>query len=186
MKSFSSFCLFFIIVLITLTNIEANSPFLQHGRGHYPKNTITHHDTPQTTTTTQSTHKHHSLNAPPQPHVWQSVTSKNGTWYAKLSPIYESMTFVSNDTNYLINAFYLTPSAPMTFGLVITEEDDFDMLFILTLVQTDLGVTMESRRVCSFMISAYGPANPQITPVSYNGGAQCTYEIAEVVGFYVQ
>ncbi len=112
-------------------------------------------------------------------HSWHNVTSQNGQWHATLKGINELSIFVAADGITPISTFSVNPQCPAKYGFGFDPSDDFNVAYTLTLTQDS--VATFSSKACVFIITANGPANPDIRPISYNG-AKCEYTIVQGVG----
>ncbi|CAF0861618.1 unnamed protein product [Adineta steineri] len=66
------------------------------------------------------------------------------------------------------------------YGLIISDEDDFNMLYSLTLNQQVIPDPSQSNsRICVYLIAAQRAAYPKIIPVSFNGNTTCLWESVE-------
>ena len=115
-------------------------------------------------------------------HTWHNVFSLNGTWYGTLQVMTENeqdIFFVENNTNqsYVQNPFTITESSSFVYGLVVGSQDDFNMMYSLTLTQKVVPEPFRSNsRICVFLIGAKAAADPMILPVSFNGNTTCTWK----------
>ncbi|CAF1292890.1 unnamed protein product [Adineta ricciae] len=88
-------------------------------------------------------------------HTWHTITSFNGSWYGSLHVLTDN-------------------------EQVITEQDDFNMLYSLTLSQQlEPDPKQSNSRICVFLISAERAACPYIVPVSFHGKTTCLWESVE-------
>ncbi len=127
-------------------------------------------------------------------HTWHTIFSLNGTWYGTLHIMTENevgIDFVDGTTNHsrIQNPFTVSESSPFIYGLVISKQDDFNMLYSLTLNQQLVPDPSQSNsRICVYLISAERAAYPRIIPVSFHGNTSCTWKSIEGQGenFWVQ
>ena len=118
-------------------------------------------------------------------HTWHTVVSLNGTWYGTLHVMTENeqgVYFVDGNKNHSIvkNPFVVSESSFFEYGLVISKEDDFNMLYSLTLNQQVTPDPAQSNsRICVYLIAAKRAADPQIIPVSFNGNTTCLWQIVQ-------
>lgn len=118
-------------------------------------------------------------------HTWHTIVSLNGTWYGTLHVMTENekgIYFVDGGTNHSViqNPFIVSESSSFDYGLVITEEDDFNMLYSLTLnQQLKPDPSRSNSRICVYLIAAQRAAHPQIIPVSFNGNTTCLWQSVE-------
>ncbi|CAF4008579.1 unnamed protein product [Rotaria sordida] len=107
-------------------------------------------------------------------HTWHTIISLNGTWYGTLYVMTENehgIYFVDGSKNHSLiqNPFIISESSPFDYGLVISDEDDFNMLYSLTLnQQVTPDPSQSNSRICVYLIGARRAAYPQIIPVSFN------------------
>lgn len=111
-------------------------------------------------------------------HTWHNVVSENGSWKATLATINEKASFVASD-GALLNTFTITPNHSIKFGFSFDPNDDFDVAYTLTLTQNS--ITSFVSKTCVFVVTAKGPANPDIRALSYNG-ANCSSTVVKGVG----
>lgn len=118
-------------------------------------------------------------------HTWHTIVSLNGTWYGNLHPMTENehgIYFVDGSPNHSIiqNPFIISESSFFDYGLVISDEVDFNMLYSLTINQQVVPDPLQSNsRICVYLIAARRAAYPQITPVSFNGNTTCLWQSVE-------
>jgi hypothetical protein len=112
-------------------------------------------------------------------HSWHNVTSQNGQWHATLKGINELSNFVAADGITPVSTFSVNPQSSFKYGFSFDPKDDFNVAYTLTLTQES--VESFSSKTCVFIITANGPANPDIRPISYNG-AKCEYTVVQGVG----
>ncbi|UJR16694.1 hypothetical protein I4U23_003594 [Adineta vaga] len=118
-------------------------------------------------------------------HTWHTITSLNGTWYGALHVLTENeqgVYFVDGTTNHsrIQNPFIVSESQSFDYGLVISQQDDFNMLYSLTLTQQLVPDPSRSNsRICVFLIAAERAACPYIVPVSFHGQTTCLWESVE-------
>ncbi|CAF1292788.1 unnamed protein product [Adineta ricciae] len=127
-------------------------------------------------------------------HTWHTITSFNGSWYGSLHVLTDNeqgVYFIDGTANHsrIENPFTVSESASFDYGLVITEQDDFNMLYSLTLSQQlEPDPKQSNSRICVFLISAERAACPYIVPVSFHGKTTCLWESVEGRGenFWIQ
>lgn len=117
--------------------------------------------------------------ASPTPHTWHQVSSQNGTWQATLKMINENGSFVSRD-GLPLTTFTVSPNQAKEYGFVLNKGDDFDVAYTLTLTQNDSKNSFSSK-ACVFVITAAGPAQPDIRSESFHGAA-CGWRVVPGVG----
>ncbi|CAM2755565.1 hypothetical protein [Legionella worsleiensis] len=110
-------------------------------------------------------------------HTWHNVYAKNGQWKLTLQAINQEASFADSTCNSVKGAL-LDSESPFVYGFGFSQDADFDIAYTLTAVQQ--GPAFESR-VCVFVISAKGPAQPDITALSYHG-AECEWKKIPGVG----
>ena len=114
-------------------------------------------------------------------HTWHHVSTTEGVWDARLQMINEGGMFVTKDGSTLTD-FTVTSSTPMEYGFAFDEGDDFNVAYTLTLTQRDTGVFRRfSNKACVFVITAAGPAQPDIHASNYNG-AKCSWKVVKGYG----
>jgi hypothetical protein len=115
-------------------------------------------------------------------HTWHKIVSLNGTWYGTLHVMTENergIYFIDDSTNHsrIENPFIVSESSSFVYGLVISEEDDFNMLYSLTLNQEVVPDPSQSNsRICVYLIGAERAARPRIIPVSFHGNTSCIWK----------
>lgn len=116
-------------------------------------------------------------------HTWHTIYSKNGSWQGTLAPINENPYFV-DQSGAPLSTFTITEQTPQVYGFGFGPNDNFDVAYTLTLTQNN--PTLFTSRTCVFVITAMGPAQPDIKVLKYNG-ANCMYAVVSGVGenFYV-
>jgi hypothetical protein len=108
-----------------------------------------------------------------KPHTWHLITTDNGIWDGRLQMINEEGFFTDRDGSPLTK-FTISPNKSQEYGFSFGPEADFDIAYTLTLTQRD--TKNFNSKTCVYVITASGPANPDIRPSSYNG-AQCDWKI---------
>lgn len=83
-----------------------------------------------------------------------------------------------------ISTFLLLPNIPFSYGLVITNQVDFNLLYSLTCMLSKKSFS-QTPKVC-FVVGANGPADPNIQILNYYG-AQGKWVINPGIGenFYI-
>lgn len=112
-------------------------------------------------------------------HTWHVISSTNGEWHGNLRMINEIGSFVGEDGVSSIDSFSVSTQKPLKYGFIFDPSDDFDVTYTLTMTQDD--VKAFTSKACVYVITAKGPAMPDIRPVSYNG-AKCDYNTVHGVG----
>jgi hypothetical protein len=121
-------------------------------------------------------------------HTWHTIVSLNGTWYGTLHIMTENergIYFVDGNQNHSLvqNPFTISESSWFEYGLVISDEDDFNMLYSLTLnQQLTPDPSQSNSRICVYLIGAERASHPRILPVSFNGNATCLWQSVEGKG----
>lgn len=110
------------------------------------------------------------------PHTWHTVSSSNGTWVARLQMLNEGGSFVMRDGSSA-DTFTINPNQSQEYGFTFDGDDDFDVAYSLTLtLRNTEKLPQFTSKACVFVITAKGPAQPDIKTIQYNG-AQCSYTI---------
>lgn len=117
-------------------------------------------------------------------HTWHNVVAEESEWQGTLSFIHQSGYFVDRNYNKL-STFALSPHTPITYGFVFNKDATFDVAYTLTLTEKNTR-TFQSK-TCVFVITAEGPAKPDIKALAYHG-ATCNYHVVKGVGedFFVR
>ncbi|KTD34786.1 hypothetical protein Lmor_1319 [Legionella moravica] len=110
-------------------------------------------------------------------HTWHNVTSKDGQWKLTLQSISQEGSFSDSLCNS-IHSTELGPESVFIYGFGFPKDADFDIAYTLTAVKQ--APSFESR-ACVFVITAKGPAQPDITALSYYG-AVCEWTRIPGVG----
>lgn len=114
--------------------------------------------------------------AEPTPiHTWHTVSSKHGAWQATLQMLNQGGKFVTPSGTPL-TTFTITPSNPQIYGFGFDQSDDFDVAYTLTLVDTSKSKQHFQSKACVYVITASGPAQPDIRASAFNG-ATCNYHV---------
>jgi hypothetical protein len=117
--------------------------------------------------------------ATPIPHTWHNIVVEQGVWRGKLAVINEGAVFVKPD-GAEVSDFTVASNQPFKFGFAFDADDDFDVAYTLTLTQQEPAKKVVSK-TCVFVVTAKGPANPDIHNLSYNG-ATCNSVYVPRVG----
>lgn len=113
------------------------------------------------------------------PHTWHTITTHQASWKGTLQTTNEIASFVDADGKPL-STFILTGENPVKFGFDYdTKKDDFDVAYTLTL--TKQTTTSFVSPTCVFVVTAKGPADPDVRYFSYNG-AICSVKIIPGIG----
>ncbi len=117
----------------------------------------------------------------PKPHTWHSVRTLEGRWAARLQMINEGGSFVARDGQAL-TGFMISPDHSQEYGFIFDAGDDFDVAYTLTLTETK-NTTMPQfvSKACVYVVTAKGPAQPDIRVSSFNG-AKCDWNVVDGVG----
>ncbi|WP_237762222.1 hypothetical protein [Legionella santicrucis] len=78
-----------------------------------------------------------------------------------------------------INRVRISTANPLTYGFGFKEDATFDIAYTVTAVQST-GSSFESK-ACVFVVTANGPAQPDIQALAYHG-ATCQWKIIPGVG----
>lgn len=111
-------------------------------------------------------------------HTWHTITAQNGTWNGTLSSINEESKFETADGSPIHN-FTVDADHPIRYGFGFDHGADFNIAYTLTLTQQD--TQRFSSKACVFVITARGPANPDIRVEEFNG-AKCSWVVVPHVG----
>ena len=114
------------------------------------------------------------------PHTWHTVSTASGTWEAKLQMLNQGGSFVTRE-GALINDFAISPSHSQDYGFIFDDGDDFDVAYSLTMVEKSSNALLFKSKACVYVITASGPAKPDIRVSSFNG-AKCDYKVIHGVG----
>ncbi|VVC76515.1 hypothetical protein AQUSIP_18280 [Aquicella siphonis] len=114
------------------------------------------------------------------PHTWHTVTSDEGVWDARLQMINQDGGFEARDGSAL-SAFTISPGKPQEYGFSFAKNADFDVAYTLTLTQRSSDRMHFSSKACVYVVTASGPARPDIRASSFNG-AICEWKTVPGVG----
>lgn len=127
-------------------------------------------------------------------HTFHNITSDIGTWRGELHPIYEGAKFVGPDCSEFSNPFTLEKGGVVSFGYVITPDDDFNVAYSITMVHqkrqksnATFSTSEQLRRrlfidrACVYVVTAAAPAMPDVHANEWNG-AVCRWTVNEGVG----
>ncbi len=109
-------------------------------------------------------------------HTWHDVTTDNGTWHGRLALITSDQAgyFTDKAANNKgqIYDFELDSQKIFIYGFGFEfGKTDFDVAYTLTLYQTGF-----ASKACVFVVTAKGPARPDVRISSYHD-AKCNYEV---------
>jgi len=125
----------------------------------------------------------------PGVHTWHHIFINEGKWQGALQVINEAdhAWFVGSDCSK-INSMIAMPEPTQEYGFVFDHQADFDVAYTMTFTQLESSVPSArfGSKVCVFVVTAKGPAQPDVTPLSYNG-AKCDWKVVPGVGedFYI-
>ena len=111
----------------------------------------------------------------PTPHTWHTVTAASGTWDAKLQMLNQGGSFVTHD-GLVVNGFSISPTHTQDYGFIFNNGDDFDVAYTLTMIEKSAHALRFQSKTCVYVITASGPAKPDIRVSSFNG-AKCDYNV---------
>jgi len=121
-------------------------------------------------------------------HTWQHIYAIQRNWHVSMQIINEAdYGFFVGDDCKTINSAEVDPSGAQQFGFNFKPGADFDMAYVLTLTEKKAELTPQfTSKTCVFLVTATGPAQPDITVKSFNG-AQCDWKSVPGMGedFYV-
>ncbi|QEY53132.1 hypothetical protein [Legionella longbeachae] len=112
-------------------------------------------------------------------HTWHKVKSLQGEWEINLRMINEEGLFVDQACKP-ITRVPISTASPLTYGFGFNEDATFDIAYTVTAVQLSHGSGFESK-TCVFVVTANGPAQPDIQALGYHG-ATCQWKIIPGVG----
>lgn len=110
-------------------------------------------------------------------HTWHTINSRDGQWHVTLKMINQQGVFADRDCNPLTDAS-LTASQPLVYGFGFPNDADFDLAYTVTAVKQEAGF---QSKACVFVVTAKGPAQPDITAIAYHG-AECQWKVVRGVG----
>jgi len=112
-------------------------------------------------------------------HTWHQVNAKQGDWTVTLQVISENATFYKRSCQ-AFHTTALSPSQPLEYGFGFAAGADFDVAYTLTAVEKEKVPAFVSKS-CVYVVTAKGPANPDIQAISYHG-AKCDWKVVPGVG----
>lgn len=112
----------------------------------------------------------------PTPHTWHTVATAAGQWVGKLQMLNQGGHFITHDGGK-VNKFEISPEQALDYGFIYDRGDDFDVAYTLTLVEKSERPAFQSK-ACVYVITAAGPANPDVRVSSFNG-ARCDYKVVK-------
>lgn len=114
-------------------------------------------------------------------HTWHTIRALDGNWTGKLQMLNEGGAFVTREKAPLTN-FTITSDHAQDYGFIFDAGDDFDVAYTLTLKETKLAAMPQFvSKTCVYVITAKGPAQPDIRVSSFNG-AKCDWNVVPGVG----
>lgn len=117
---------------------------------------------------------------PNPPHTWHIIKSIDGAWEGKLQMLNQGGAFVTRDGT-LIKHFTIHPQQSLEYGFSFDRGDDFDVAYSLTLTQKKNKHQYFESKACVYVITASGPAKPDIRVSSFNQ-ADCKYNVVHGKG----
>ncbi|OGT46607.1 MAG: hypothetical protein A3E83_07335 [Gammaproteobacteria bacterium RIFCSPHIGHO2_12_FULL_41_20] len=121
-------------------------------------------------------------------HTWHTIISNEGNWKATLQVINQmEHAWFTDQSCSRIHSLGVSPMNLAQFGFGFDSQADFDVAYTLTLVQDKNPATSHfTSKACVFVITAKGPANPDVAVNSYHG-AKCDWKVVKGKGedFYV-
>jgi hypothetical protein len=119
-------------------------------------------------------------------HTWHNLQSHQGTWEVQLTLSSEGNVgrFISNAPECKAQdplTVNVSPQQPQQFGFSFLPGADFDIGYTLVAKQKSPSTANYQAKTCVFVVSAKGPANPDIAVLPYNG-AVCNYAVTSGVG----
>lgn len=105
-------------------------------------------------------------------HTWHTIHAKNGEWKINLKAISQTGFFVDESCKPLETGLARL-NDPLTYGFGFGDESTFDIAYTVTAVK-QIDHAFQSP-ACVFVVSAKGPAQPDVTALSYNG-ARCEWK----------
>lgn len=114
------------------------------------------------------------------PHTWHTVRAENGTWDAKLQMLNQGGSFVTRD-GVSLNNFTINPAKTLDYGFIFYDGADFDVAYTLTMIERNSDNLRFQSKTCVYLITASGPAKPDIRVSSFNG-AKCDYRVVHGKG----
>lgn len=110
-------------------------------------------------------------------HTWHDVSSNSGEWKISLKMINQSGRFYDRSCSDASETS-INPQQKLAYGFQFDRDADFDIAYTLTAVKEEHGF---QSKACVFVISANGPAQPDIHALSYHG-AECEWKVIKGVG----
>ena len=114
-------------------------------------------------------------------HTWHDITAEQGEWQLSMRYISEQGEFMNRDCLPQYDAI-VDPNQSHRYGTVVTDDNTFDIAYTVTLVkQTENQFVSPA---CVFIVSAKGPAIPDVVIQSYNG-AKCRINNDPSINYFV-
>lgn len=110
-------------------------------------------------------------------HTWHNVNAKEGQWRVTLQSINQQGYFADSQCSPLTSTIF-SSAAPLVYGFGFSKDANFDIAYTLTAIKQEASF---QSKACVFVITANGPAQPDITPLSYHG-AVCEWKRIPGVG----
>lgn len=116
-------------------------------------------------------------------HTWHKIYAQEGQWKITLKSISQEGFFVDQHCNTL-EVKPLSSIEPLIYGFGFPLDATFDIAYTVTAVKQEQNAFKS--KACVFVVSAKGPAQPDITALNYNG-AHCDWQKVSGSGgdFYV-
>lgn len=110
-------------------------------------------------------------------HTWHTINALDGQWHVTLKMINQQGLFADRDCNPISEA-RINPEQPLVYGFGFPRDADFDLAYTVTAVKKEAGF---QSKACVFVVTAKGPAQPDITALAYHG-AECQWKVVKGVG----
>jgi len=116
-------------------------------------------------------------------HTWHNVIANQGSWKVTLQIINQQEHAWFTDQNCVkINSLTVSPTNTPKFGFGFDGQADFDVAYTLTMVQDkNSSIPQFNSKACVFIVTAKGPAKPDVVVSNYNG-AKCDWKVVRGVG----
>lgn len=99
-------------------------------------------------------------------HTWHNIFAKDGEWKVTLKVINQNGFFVDSHCNP-VETDFARINEPLTYGFGFSNDANFDIAYTITAIkQSQRGFQSPA---CVFVVSAKGPAQPDVSTLSYNG-----------------
>lgn len=105
-------------------------------------------------------------------HSWHQIYAREGNWHVTLKVINQHGFFVDQACQPMETGI-ANNTAPLSYGFGFASSANFDIAYTVTAVKEDKQGFQSP--ACVFIVSATGPAQPEIAILGYHG-AECEWK----------